>query len=73
MKNNKHDFFQNLDKELAISGFKLEKFTKNSFSETNLKILETELIKKISGGRHEKTNADGSKETTFIKAGPVIY
>ncbi|MCS5707960.1 hypothetical protein CC99x_003485 [Candidatus Berkiella cookevillensis] len=73
MKNNKSKILKLLNKELAVSGFDLDNFVAKHFSEKNLTVLESELIKKVSGGRHEKVNADGSKDTTFIKAGPVTY
>lgn len=73
MKHTKDTFLKLLDSELSLAGFGLEEHLKQNKTNTNIKVLESELIKKVSGGRHEKTNADGSTSTTFIKAGPVTW
>lgn len=73
IKTKKNELLKQLSDELAISGFELENYLNESFSKTNLCVLEADLIRKVSGGRHEKTNADGSTSTTFVKAGGVTY
>lgn len=61
-----------LKKELLESGFDLDNHIDNE-SIKPIEFLEEELLKSVYGGRHEKTNADGSKDVTFIKVGPVAY
>lgn len=74
MKTNKqNELLKQLGDELAISGFELENYLNESFAKTNLCVLEADLIKKVSGGRHEKTNADGGTSTTFVKVGDITY
>ena len=68
------DLLSLLKKELSISNFDLD----NHLSPSNrvqkpIEILEEELLKKPAGGRHEKTNADGSSSTTFIKGGGISF